>query len=112
MQIIIHGKQIETGEALQTHIRTQLTDMVGKYLDIPGEATITLSRNGAAFHVECTLHLSSGLTAQAHAEAHEVYASVDAAVKHLEKQLRRYKERRKDHHKRPAKSALANEHSE
>jgi len=107
MQVTIHGKQIETGEALQTHIRTRLTAISDKYLDIPGSATVTLSRNGTAYHVECTVRLSTGLTTQAHAEAHEIYACVDTAVKHLEKQLRRYKEQLKGHHKRPAKPELA-----
>jgi len=103
MQIVIHGKQIDTGEALQTHIRTRLSAVASKYLDMPGEATVTLSRNGAVYHVVCTMHLSSGLTTQAHAEEHEVYASVDTAIKHLEKQLRRYKRQLKDHRRRSVK---------
>lgn len=106
MQIVIHGKQIETGEALQNHIRTRLSAMIGRYLDIPGEAAVTLSRDGAAYHVECSLHLSSGKTSQARATAHEVYAAVDAAVDNMEKQLRRYKEKLKDHYKRPAKQPV------
>ncbi len=109
MQVTIHGKQIETGEALQTHIRTRLGAISDKYLDIPGTATVTLSRNGTAYHMQCTVHLSSGLTTQAHAEAHEIYACVDSAVKNVEKQLRRYKEQLKGHHKRPAKPLLADD---
>lgn len=102
MEIIIHGKQMQTGEALQNHIKTRLSEAVGKFLDIPGSATVTISRDGAGYRSDILLHLSSGLTAQSHAIASEVYASTDAASDRMTKQLRRYKGRLKDHHKRTA----------
>ncbi len=100
MQIIVHGKQIQTGEALQSHIKGRLSEAAGKFLDIPGEATVTISRDGAGYRADILLHLRSGLTAQAHATASEVYASADAATDRMAKQLRRYKTRLKNHHKR------------
>lgn len=109
MRITVHGKHIETGEALRTRVRERLEASVGKFLDIPGEATVTVSRDGPAFRTDFSLHLSSGLTAHAHATAHEVHASVDAALDRIEKQLRRYKGRLKDHHKRAAHAPMARE---
>lgn len=100
MQIIVHGKQIQTGEALQIHIKERLSEVAGKFLDIPGEATVTISRDGSAYRADIMLHLRSGLTAQAHAVANEVYACADAATDRMAKQLRRYKRRLKDHNKR------------
>jgi len=102
MRITVHGKQIQTGEALQSHIIERLGEAVGKFLDIPGDSTVTILRDGAAYRADILLHLNSGLTAQAHATANEVYASADAAIDKMAKQLRRYKARLKDHHKRTA----------
>lgn len=100
MQITVHGKQIQTGEALQIHVKERLGDAVGKFLDIPGNATVTISRDGTGYRTDIVLRLSSGLSAQAHAIANEVYASADSASDRMAKQLRRYKTRLKDHHKR------------
>lgn len=112
MRITIHGKQIQTGEALQSHINDRLSEAVGKFLDIPGEATVTISRDGAAYRADILLHLNSGLTAQAHAAANEVYASADAAIDKMAKQLRRYKTRLKDHHKRTAHTPSPHEEAQ
>lgn len=109
MRITVHGKQIETGEALQTRIRERLGASVGKFLDIPGEATVTVSRDGTGYRTDFLLHLSSGLIAAAHANGHEVYPSVDAAMDRIEKQLRRYKGRLKDHHKRVTQTPMNSE---
>lgn len=102
MRITVHGKQIQTGEALQNRITERLGEAVGKFLDIPGDATVTILRDGPAYRTDILLHLNSGLTAQAHSTANEVYASADAAIDKMAKQLRRYKTRLKDHHKRTA----------
>lgn len=112
MRITVHGKQIQTGEALQNHIKERLSDAVGKFLDVPGEATTTISREGSAYRTDILLHLSSGLIAQAHSVGSEVYASTDAAIDKMAKQLRRYKTRLKDHHKRTAHTAPPREAAE
>ncbi len=112
MRITIHGKQIQTGEALQSHIKERLSEAVGKFLDVPGDATVTISRDGSAYRADILLHLNSGLTAQAHAVANEVYASADAATDKMAKQLRRYKTRLKDHHKRTAQTPSPREEAQ
>jgi hypothetical protein len=48
---------------------------------------------------ETTVHLSTGLTAQAKASNPEIYSAFDSCCEKMEKQLRRYKRRLKDHHK-------------
>ncbi len=112
MRITVHGKQIQTGEALQSHVTERLGDAVGKFLDIPGDATVTISRDGAAYRADILLHLNSGLTAKAHATANEVYASADGAIDKMAKQLRRYKTRLKDHHKRTTQTPSPREEAQ
>ena len=99
MRYQISGKQIDIGEALQTHVRTELGEMVEKYAGRPTEAQVVFSRNGHEFACETVIHLSTGLTVQAKGRAHEIYAAFDSCSEKMDKQLRRYKRRLKDHHK-------------
>jgi ribosomal subunit interface protein len=98
MQIKISGKQIDVGEALRTHVEYNMVAAVGKYFDRPVDANVVFSRNGHGFKCDSSVHLSTGLTAQAHAVNGEIYAAFDQATDRIEKQLRRYKRRLKDHH--------------
>lgn len=98
MHYQITGKQIDIGDALQTHVRGDLDGVLDKYARRPTNIAVVFSRSGRAFACETTVHLSTGLTAQARAEAPEIYAAFDACSAKLETQLRRYKRRLKNHH--------------
>jgi len=99
MQYQISGKQIDIGEALQTHVKAELDDIIAKYAQRPTDAVVIFSKSAKEFVCEATVHLSTGLTAQAKAHAHEIYAAFDQCGEKMETQLRRYKRRLKDHHK-------------
>ncbi|TRD22632.1 ribosome hibernation-promoting factor, HPF/YfiA family [Palleronia caenipelagi] len=102
MRYQISGKQIDIGEALQTHVQTEIEAAISKYAGRPTDALVVFSKDGPAYACEAVVHLSTGLTVQAKAKEHEIYAACDAAVEKMEKQLRRYKRRLKDHHKERA----------
>jgi len=95
----ISGKQIDIGEALQTHVKDELSSVVQKYAQRPTDANVVFSRVAHEYVCETTVHLSTGLTAQASARATEIYAAFDSCSDKMEKQLRRYKRRLKDHHR-------------
>ncbi|OED49328.1 ribosome hibernation-promoting factor, HPF/YfiA family [Leisingera sp. S232] len=99
MRYKISGKQIDIGEALQVHVQNELGSAVQKYAERPTDATVVFSRSAHEYVCEATVHLSTGLTAQAKAHETEIYAAFDACCEKMEKQLRRYKRRLKDHHK-------------
>lgn len=99
MRYQITGKQIDIGAALQTHVKTELGEIVAKYAERPTDANIVFSKSAHEFVCEATVHLSTGLTAQAKAHATEIYAAFESCGEKMEKQLRRYKRRLKDHHK-------------
>jgi ribosomal subunit interface protein len=99
MRYQVSGKQIDIGTALQTHVESTLGDSVRKYAERPTDAQVVFSKSGHEFVCEATVHLSTGLTAQAKAHAPEIYASFDLCAEKMEKQLRRYKRRLKDHHR-------------
>lgn len=98
MRYQITGKQIDIGDALQTHVKNELNDIVEKYAERPTDANVVFSKSGHEHVCEATIHLSTGLTAQAKAHATEIYAAFDECAEKMEKQLRRYKRRLKDHH--------------
>lgn len=99
MRYQISGKQIDIGEALQTHVKEELGESVKKYAERPTDAQVVFSKSGHEFVCEATVHLSTGLTASAKAHSTEIYGAFDACNEKMEKQLRRYKRRLKDHHK-------------
>lgn len=99
MRYQISGKQIDIGEALQTHVKDAIDDLVEKYAQRPTDCLVVFSRDAHEYVCEATLHLSTGLTAQAKAHETEVYAAFESCREKLEKQLRRYKRRLKDHHR-------------
>ena len=99
MRYQISGKQIDIGDALQTHVKSEFGELVEKYHQRPTEAVVVFSREAHNMVCEATLHLSTGLTAQARGQAGEIYAAFESCREKLDKQLRRYKRRLKDHHR-------------
>ncbi|ETD77942.1 ribosome hibernation-promoting factor, HPF/YfiA family [Rhodobacter capsulatus] len=99
MRYQISGKQLDVGEALQTHVKTELGETVDKYMQRPTDATVVFSRTSHEYFCEITVHLSTGLTASAAGRAGEVYAAFEACREKMDKQLRRHKRRLKDHHR-------------
>lgn len=99
MQITVSGKQIDVGDALRVHVEDNLVAAVSKYFDRPVDANVVFSRRGHEFTCDSSVHLPTGLTAQARAAASDIYAAFEQATDRIEKQLRRHKRRLKDHHK-------------
>ena len=99
MRYQISGHQIDIGESLTAHVKEELGEAVAKYSDRPTDSQVIFSRRGHEYTCETTVHLSTGLNAQASGRASEIYAAFDDCREKLEKQLRRYKRRLKDHYK-------------
>ena len=99
MRYQITGKQIDVGEALTTHVKDRLGEVLEKYSQRPTDAQVVFSKSGHEFICETTVHLSTGLNAAARAHGTEIYGTFDMCTEKMDKQLRRYKRRLKDHHK-------------
>lgn len=97
MRYQISGKQIDVGDALATHVKTELGGTIEKYSQRPTDATVTFSRSAHEYLCDSVVHLSTGLTAQAQGRATEIYAAFEQCRERMDKQLRRYKRRLKDH---------------
>ena len=102
MHVQIAGKKIEVGSALQERIAFGLEDRVSKYFNRTGEAFVTVSKPGWAFTVDCSIHLPSGVTLQAHGEAGDAYQAFEQSLDKIEKRVRRYKNRLRNHRAKEA----------
>ena len=99
MRYQISGKHIDIGEALQTHVKAELGEIVEKYAQRPTDATVVFSRAAHEYVCEAVIHLSTGLTAQASGRATEIYAAFESSREKMDKQMRRYKRRLRNHHR-------------
>ena len=99
MQLTVSGKQLDVGEALQTHVRDALDGAVSKYFDNPVETHVVFSREGGRFRSDISVHVGKGITVQGHAGAGDPYGAFEQAADHIAKRLRRYKDRLRDHHR-------------
>ncbi|MEO6300497.1 MAG: ribosome-associated translation inhibitor RaiA [Paracoccaceae bacterium] len=99
MRYQISGKHIDIGEALQTHVKAELGEVVEKYAQRPTDAVIVFSKVAHEHNCEAIIHLSTGLTAQAKGHATDIYAAFESCREKMDKQMRRYKRRLRNHHK-------------
>ncbi len=98
MEIQVSGKNMDLGDALQTHVSDKLGDGVRKYFGRGAEATVTFSRERHQIECDVTAHLASGVFLAAHGEGGDAYGAFEESLEKLEKRLRRYKRRLKNHH--------------
>ena len=87
------------GDALSTHVKTELGATIEKYSQRPTDATVTFSKDAHQFTCDAVVHLSTGLNVAARGTDTDIYAAFEACRERMDKQLRRYKRRLKDHHK-------------
>jgi len=99
MRYQISGRSIDIGEALQTHVKAELGEVVEKYAQRPTDTVVTFSKVAHEHVCEAIIHLSTGLTAQAKGHAVEIYAAFESCREKMDKQLRRYKRRLRSHHR-------------
>jgi len=99
MRYQISGRSIDIGEALQTHVKAELGEVVEKYAQRPTDTVVTFSKVAHEHVCETIIHLSTGLTAQARGHATEIYAAFESCREKMDKQLRRYKRRLRSHHR-------------
>lgn len=103
MDIRVSGHQVDTGEALQTHVTTRLQAIVDKYFAraLSAQATFSHAPHGA-FRCDIVCHVMAGLILKGAGEAHDAHQCFDQAAERIDKQLRRYMRRLKDRHERTA----------
>jgi ribosomal subunit interface protein len=98
MQVQVTGKHVDVGEALRSRVTDELSNSIAKYFDRGGGADVVVSREGAAFKVDCAVTLASGQQLTTHGVGGDAHMAFDAALEKMAKRIRRYKNRLKSHH--------------
>ena len=93
MHITVAGKQVETGEALKTHVNDGLTAITAKYFDHALEANVTFHKHRSQFSCDINLKAGRGLMMRAEGEGADAHRAFEVAAEHLGKRLRRYRRR-------------------
>jgi ribosomal subunit interface protein len=99
MHITVAGKQVETGEALQSHVRDGLGAIARKYFDHALEANVTFRRDAKGHAFICDINLKAGrdLFMRGEGEGADARRAFEEAAEHVAKRLRRYRRRVNDH---------------
>ena len=98
MDIQVTGKQMDLGDALQSHVTEKLADGVKKYFERGADAAVTFAKSRRMIECDVTARLASGVFLAAHGEAGDAYGAFEESLEKLEKRIRRYKRRLKNHH--------------
>ena len=84
MRYRISGKHIDVGESLQSHVQTEISEILGKYAEHSTDALITFSKETHEYICETAIHLSTGITVNSKAKANDIYVSFDKSSKKVE----------------------------
>ncbi|MEW6575151.1 ribosome hibernation-promoting factor, HPF/YfiA family [Sphingorhabdus buctiana] len=103
MDVRVSGHQLETGEALRTHVETRLGAIADKYFSKALSAQATFGRAPHdKFSCDIIVHVMQGLILKGRGEASDARTAFDGASEKIEKQLRRYMRRLQDRHSQTA----------
>ncbi len=98
MDIRVSGHQVETGEALRTHVEERLQGIATKYFARAISAQVTFGKgpHDNRFTCDIVAHVMHGLILKGSGDAADAHLAFDAAAAKIETQLRRYMRRLKD----------------
>ena len=99
MDIRVSGHQVDTGDALRTHVEERLQGIADKYFSRSISAHVTFG-NGphSAFSCDIVAHVMQGVILKGSGLGNEAHPAFDQAADRIETQLRRYMRRLKNRH--------------
>ena len=91
MDIRVAGHQVETGEALRTHVAERMNAMSDKYVSRAIAANVTFGRGPHDFF-DCDIvaPVAQGMVLKASNRAEDAHVAFDGAAAKIERQLKRY----------------------
>lgn len=97
MEIRVSGHQVDTGDALRTHVETRLHAIADKFFSRSLSAHVTFGRgqHGNGFSCDIVAHVMHGVILKGSGQAMDAHPSFDQAADRIETQLRRYMNRLK-----------------
>ena len=98
MDIRVAGHQVDTGEALRSHVSDRLSAIADRYFSRAVAANATFGRGPYEdFTCDIVAPVVQGVVLKASYSAREAQMAFNGAADRIEKQLRRYSNRLKEH---------------
>ena len=98
MKIGVTGHGVHIGDSLRGQFDRRIEDVANKYFGDALEAHVRVSREGARYRSQVSVHVGKDLFAEGHGEDADIATSFNVAVERVETQLRRSKRKRRQHH--------------
>lgn len=94
MDIRVAGHQVDTGEALRTHVSDRINGMADKYFARAIGANVTFGRGPHdEFTCDIVAPVNQGMVLKASNNAQDAHVAFEGAADKIERQLKRYRER-------------------
>lgn len=108
MEIRVSGHQVNTGDALRTHVEDRLHAIADKYFSRSLSAHVTFGRgqHGNGFSCDIVAHVMQGVILKGSGNAMDAHPCFDQAADRIETQLRRYMRRLKSRNGTAASATL------
>jgi ribosomal subunit interface protein len=97
MDIRVSGHQVDTGDALRTHVNDRMQSLAEKYFSRSISAHVTFGSGPHGFFTcDIVAHVMQGVILKGSGQGSEAHPAFDQAADRVETQLRRYMRRLKD----------------
>jgi len=94
MDIRVAGHQVDTGEALRTHVSDRMSGMADKFFSRAVAANVTFGRGPyEKFTCDIVAPVAQGVVLKASNRADDAHLAFDGAAIKIERQLKRYRSR-------------------
>lgn len=99
MDIRVSGHQVDTGDAIRTHVEDRLQAIADKYFSRSISAHVTFGHGPhGLFTCDIVAHVMQGVILKGSGQGAEAHPAFDQAAERVETQLRRYMNRLKSRH--------------
>jgi len=104
MQISVSGKQVDVGEALQTHVKESLSKVIQKYFEntVSAEVVFSVPSHKHLDHFRADILINQGGyigVVKSNSSGDTAYFAFDGALEKMAHRLSKYNSKMKDHHR-------------
>ena len=97
INIAVSGKQTKLGNALTSHVKSNLIISLEKYFKSVLSANVQFSKSTFNFRCEINIHLESNIFVKSHSLSNDAYGAFNVANEKIKKRIRRYHRKLNDH---------------
>ena len=112
MDIRVSGHQVDTGDAIRTHVEDRMQALAEKYFSRSISAHVTFGPGPhGSFSCDIVAHVMQGVILKGSGQGNEAHPAFDQAASRIETQLRRYMNRLNSRHSSAAAAAAIDDNA-